>query len=103
MVTVGHFDAEVLNALARMHRRGEVGPAAATTAIDDLAALPVERAPMTAALLHDAWALRHNVRMADALYLALAHSVGGRVLTIDEKLRRAAPHLTVRPEELAGG
>lgn len=100
MVTAGHLDAEVLSALARMHRRGEFGPAAAATAIDDLAALPVERAPMTAALLHDAWALRHNVRMADALYLALARSVGGRVLTKDERLRRAAPHLTLGPEDL---
>lgn len=45
--------------------------------------------------------MRHHVRMADALYLALAHRVGGRVLTIDEKLRRAAPGLTLGPDDLA--
>ena len=103
MVTVGHLDAEVLASLARMHRRGELALADVVAAIDVLAELPIERAPATAALLHDAWAMRHNVTMPDALYLALAHSVGGRVLTIDEKLRRAAPDLTLRPEDLARG
>lgn len=100
LVTVGHLDAEVLTSLVRMQRRGTLSDAVVATAIDDLAALPVERVPVAATLLHDAWAMRHNVTMPDALYLALARSVGGRVLTLDGRLRRAAPDLTMGPEDL---
>lgn len=101
LVTVGHFEAEVLAALARMRRRGTVSDAVVSTAIDDLAVMPIERTPMVGPLLRDAWNMRHHVTMSDALYLALARSVGGRVLTVDSRLRRAAPDLTLGPEDLA--
>ena len=54
----------------------------ASMAVELLAELPIDRAPTTGPLLHDAWAMRHDVTMSDALYLALARSVGGRVLTV---------------------
>lgn len=99
LVTLPHLDAEVLSAFARMHRAGELTVTAVHGALEGLAALPVERLPVGEALLRTAWGMRDNVAMRDALYLAAALHLGGKVLTTDERLRRAAPHLTVGPVE----
>ena len=40
-------------------------------------------------LLDDAWALRHNLRVADAVYVALADELGGALLSDDQKMLNA--------------
>lgn len=92
--TVAHLDAEVLSAIARVHRAGEVDEDAVRARLDLLADLDIPRLPITAALLSAAWALRDTIAMRDALYLATAQHLGGKVLTTDDGLRRAAPELT---------
>ena len=40
-------------------------------------------------LLDDAWAFRHNLRAADAIYVALATELGGVLLSDDHKMLNA--------------
>jgi len=98
-----HLDAEVLSALARMHRAGLLTDTRVAQALTDLAAMPINRLPISQLQLLSAWALRHNVAVKDALYLALANDRGTKVVTGDQRLRRAVPELTVGPDELAAG
>ena len=60
------LDVEVLSALWRLVRAGELTEAAATTAAARLRAMPVLRVRHEL-LTEQAWALRHRVRIADAL------------------------------------
>lgn len=100
LVSLAHLDAEVLSALARLHRQGELAEDTVPRALSVLAALPIDRLAVSESTLHRAWAMRHNVAMRDALYVAVAEQLGARVLTTDQRLRRAAPGLTVGPGEL---
>lgn len=103
LLSPSHLDAEVLSALARLHRAGLRTDTEVTRALAHLAAMPIERLPITHVQLMSAWALRHNVAARDALYLALAEHRGTKVVTGDQRLRRAAPDLTTGPEDLAAG
>ena len=96
-----HFDAEVLSALGRLRRAGEVSPAAVGVRLERLAAAPFERHPL-APLLTPAWRLRGNMRLVDALYVALASAIGATVITVDHGLSVAAPRseLLMRPSDL---
>lgn len=93
--TVAHLDAEVFSALARLHRAGAVSAEAVAARLRLLAALDVVRLPISGALLQDAWALRENVTARDALYVALARRLRGRLLTTDRRLARAVPDIAV--------
>lgn len=55
--------------------------------LEQLAAFPAERFPLPP-LLAAAAQLRQTIAARDALYVALAHSVDGWLLTTDERLRR---------------
>ena len=94
-----HFDAEVLSAIGRLHRAGELTDSEAHARIERLAAAPLQREPL-APLLIGAWA-RRDARLTDALYLELASVLGTVVLTTDHRLARAHPTQTALPEELA--
>jgi len=84
-----HLDAEVLSALGRLHRAGEVAQPAVSTALDALAAAPVERHPL-GPLLPGAWARRENERLVDALYSELAAALDSiALLTTDARLARS--------------
>lgn len=87
------LDAEVLNAIARYVRRGEMGEQRARQALELLADADIERFPIEPLLL-DAWALRHNVGSYDAFYVALARSLHCGLVTCDRKLA-GAPGLGV--------
>jgi predicted nucleic acid-binding protein len=100
LVAPAHVDAEILSALARLHRAGKLSDAEVDQALADLAAMPLQRLPIDGLLLSDAWAMRGNVSIKDALYLATAHRLRGRMLTTDQRLHRAAPGLTIGPSEL---
>lgn len=103
LLAPAHLDAEVLSSLARLYRAGLLTDTKVSQALTHLASLPIERLPITHPQLLSAWALRHNVAARDALYLALANDLGTKVVTGDQRLRRAAPELTVGPDELAAG
>ncbi len=82
------FDIEVVGALAGLERRGEISPARASEAVDDLGTSPVERFSH-AALVPVAWSLRQNLSTNDAFYVALARELGCPLLTTDGRLSRA--------------
>lgn len=85
-----HFDAEVLSALGRLCRAGELS-------VDEVPALvaAVGRAPFTRHLLPDlmdgAWSRRETLRLLDALYVELAERLGVPLLTADARLSKAYP------------
>jgi predicted nucleic acid-binding protein len=84
-----HLDAEVLSALGRLQRAGEITPEAASAALSELAEAPIRRHPLPV-LLAGAWARRENQRLTDALYSELAASLGSiPLLTTDARLARA--------------
>lgn len=100
LVTVAHLDAEVLSALARLHRGDVLSAAEVTARLDHLATLPMQRLPITGSLLGAAWKLRDNVSARDALYVAAARALHGHLLTTDTRLAHAVPDLVV--PDLAG-
>ena len=55
----------------------------------------MQRLPITRDLLRAAWGLRDNVAARDALYVAAAKAVHGRLLTTDDRLARAVPDLSL--------
>jgi predicted nucleic acid-binding protein len=84
-----HLDAEVLSALGRLHRAGDLDESTVATALDELAAAPIRRHPL-ASLLAGTWARRENQRLVDALYVELAASLApAPLLTTDARLARS--------------
>jgi predicted nucleic acid-binding protein len=84
-----HLDTEVLSALGRLHRAGELELAAVLGALTELAGAPIRRHPL-ASLLLGAWGRRENQRLVDALYAELAASLGSiPLLTTDARLARS--------------
>ncbi len=82
------INAEVLHALRRFERRGELDAERSAQAIDDLVELPIARYP-TIALLERAWRLRRNFTAYDAMYVALAEALDAALVTADEHLASA--------------
>jgi predicted nucleic acid-binding protein len=82
------LDAEVLNVVSRYVRRGEMSEERAGQALELLVDADVERFPI-APLVHDAWALRHNLSTYDAFYVALARSLHCPLVTCDRALASA--------------
>ena len=80
-----HADAEILSALGRLQRAGEVQADRVEEMLAGLAAAPIERHPVSEVLL-GAWARRHRLRLADALYVELAASRGLPLITTDRRL-----------------
>ena len=86
-----HLDAEVLSALGRLHRSGELADHLVAAMLDELASAPVQRHPL-APLLAGAWERRSQLRLEDALYIELAAELGSlAVLSTDARLARTSP------------
>lgn len=81
-----HLDAEVLSALGRLHRAGELGTSHVEGQLTALALAPVQRHPVHE-LLGGAWARRHRLRLADALYVELATRLDCPLVTTDPRLK----------------
>ncbi|MEZ5299008.1 MAG: type II toxin-antitoxin system VapC family toxin [Ilumatobacteraceae bacterium] len=79
---------EVANIVRRLVLRGELDDTAGALAIDDLARLAVDMAPYQA-VASRVWELRDNLTAYDAAYVATAEMIGGRLVTLDERLARA--------------
>ena len=82
-----HLDAEVLSALGRLRRAGQLPRA--VDRVDALAAFRATRWPLRPLLL-PAWALADRIAIRDALYVALALSLDAILVTSDVRLRRGA-------------
>ena len=95
LLSVAHLDAEVLSALARLHRAGTLQPGEVTELLGRLAGMDMRRVPITGQLLASAWDMRDNVSARDALYVAVARGVHGGLITTDDRLARAVPDLAV--------
>lgn len=81
-------DLEVASVLRGQLRAGALDVRRAELALDDLAALPLQRAPHHA-LLGRCWELRDNLTIYDAAYVALAEALGVDLLTGDRRLAKA--------------
>ena len=82
-----HLDAEVLSALGRLKRAGQL-----THEVDRVEALGsfgARRWPLRP-LIAAAWALTDRIAVSDALYVALAVSLDATLVSSDGRLRRAA-------------
>jgi len=96
-VHVPHLaDIEVAQVLRRLASRGELKAAEASTAIEDLRSLDLQRHAHEP-LLDRVWALRQNLSAYDAVYLALAEVLDTVVVTCDGRLARA-PRVANRVE-----
>ncbi|HET9104806.1 MAG TPA: type II toxin-antitoxin system VapC family toxin [Solirubrobacteraceae bacterium] len=83
-----HFDAEVLSALGRLHRAGELDATLVSSALSELAIAPIVRHAL-AGLLAGAWAARDRLRLVDALYVELSTALGAALVTTDARLARS--------------
>lgn len=91
-----HIDAEVLSALGRLHRARTLDPSTVGSLIHRVATAPLQRHPLVG-LLQGAWGRRSQLRLADALYIELAASLGLPLVTTDRRLRDAPAADVVTP------
>lgn len=84
-----HVDAEVLSALGRLHRAGEVSAEAVEAALRELSSAPIVRHHL-ADLLDGAWHARNRLRLVDALYVELGEKLDASVLSTDARLANAS-------------
>jgi len=86
-------DADVLSALGRLHRAGDLDTGTVETKLHELAAAPIQRHAVNDLLL-GTWARRRRLRLVDAVYVELAVRRGLPLVTTDHRLR-AAPSVDV--------
>jgi predicted nucleic acid-binding protein len=82
------MDREVLSVWRRLVSVEAMTPRRARLAVDDLAAIPVERAPHDK-LTRRCWELRHNLTAYDAAYVALAEILEITLVTADRRMANA--------------
>ena len=97
LTSPAHVHAEVLSALGRRHRAGTSTVSGIEEGLSRMAETEGETYPLTQLLL-GAWHRRDRLRLADALYVELAHQLDTVVVTTDRRLARATP-LAVAPPE----
>ncbi|HZL92331.1 MAG TPA: type II toxin-antitoxin system VapC family toxin [Vicinamibacterales bacterium] len=85
------LDVEVAQALRRLVQLGDLTPARAQEALDDYAALVIDRHAHRE-LLPRIWQLRESISAYDAAYVALAEALEAPLLTCDAKLARSHGH-----------
>ena len=85
------LDLEVAQVLRRYVLSGAMDPERGEQALEDLAALPLNRYPHEIFLFR-IWALRRNLTAYDAAYVALAEALDAPLITRDAALGRASGH-----------
>ena len=83
------IDVEVAQVLRRYALRGDIAATRGLEALDDLEALSLYRYPHEF-LLPRVWELRGNLTAYDAVYVALAETLGAPLITCDRRLAAAA-------------
>lgn len=91
-----HQSAEVLSAVSRQVRAGELGAAEAEDAVKEASDLPQQFAVPTFDQVRRAFSLRERIRVLDGLYVALAEERGCPLITTDHRLAGARPPCEVR-------
>lgn len=81
----GHIDAEVLSALGRLNRAGDLDDDTVTRLLGRVIEAPIQRHPVQT-LVTGAWARRHRLRLVDALYVELAAVRTVVLVTTDRRL-----------------
>jgi predicted nucleic acid-binding protein len=82
-------DLEVASVWRRQLQAGLIDMRRAQLALNDLTAIPLQRASHRP-LLPRCWELRGNLTIYDASYVALAEALGALLITGDRRLARAA-------------
>lgn len=82
------YHAEVAAVLRRAELSGRIPAARAVLALERLLAAPTRRVQVKP-LLVEAWSLRHNVTVTDALYVVLARHLDAPLVTADLNLAHA--------------
>ena len=90
------IDTEVLHALRRLLRRGQISAERSHDALTDFAELTLVRYPHEP-LNERVWDLRENLTAYDATFVALAEALGVPLITCDARLA-AAPGSRARIE-----
>jgi predicted nucleic acid-binding protein len=85
------MDVEVVQALRKLERAGDLEPGRGEKALRDLMDLRIVRWGH-ALLLDRVWELRHNLTAYDAVYVALAELLDAPLVTCDGRLARSAGH-----------
>ena len=85
------IDVELVQALRRLVRAGDVTTARAEEALVDLGDLNLRRYAHTQ-LIGRAWTLRHNLTAYDAMYVALAEGLDAPLVTCDGPLGEIPGH-----------
>lgn len=83
-----HYFVEVASVLRRTELHGAITEALALSAFTVLDSASVLRTQVQP-LLAEAWQMRHNLTIADAVYVALAKNLGAALVTTDLKLAAA--------------
>ncbi len=91
VIAPAHQAAEVLSAIARLHRAGVFTEAKARDALAAATALQQQLVVPSSVHLKRAFDLRASIRVVDGLYVALAEERGVPLLTTDRRLVRADP------------
>jgi predicted nucleic acid-binding protein len=89
-----HFYAESAAVLRRLDLNQHTAPARVQVAFTRLVSTPTRQVAVKP-LLVEAWTLRHNLTIADALYVVLARHLEASLVTADRRLANA-PALPVR-------
>lgn len=85
-----HTPLEVLRTLWRYEQAGFLSGGELPLALAGFQALSIEWRGPERWLLSRVWSLRHNISVYDAPYVAIALQVNAPLLTVDERLARAA-------------
>ena len=80
-----HYFVEVTGVLRRAEINGRHTEAQVRVALDRLLGAPVRRVSVRP-LISEAWLLRHNMTVADSLYVVMARHLGADLVTTDLKL-----------------
>jgi predicted nucleic acid-binding protein len=88
------IDAEALQGLRGLAMQGVISEGASMTAVSELLDARIVRYPHRP-FVERAWALRGQLTMYDALYVALAEALGATLVTTDLRLCRAVTTVEV--------
>ena len=88
-----HYYAEAVAVLRRLEMNRQYDPARIQIALDRLLAAPIKRV-LVKPLIPEAWPMRPNLTLGDALYVVVAQRLDASLVTSDLKLA-GAPNLGV--------
>jgi predicted nucleic acid-binding protein len=89
-----HFDAEVLSALGRLCRAGQLTDADVSELLTTLRRAPLARHHLPG-LVEGAWCRRNTQRLVDGLYVELAEQLRAPLITTDSRLASGYPRADV--------